>query len=362
MAYEIPDNEMHSQISKGRAWRQEQMSGAPRFGYDRTSLAPSKSDIVLQALLGLNSGSKAALESASLGDPLVSFLAGSAGAATAPNVQDIRRQQRTAQMQEQASEMELLPIEQISPGLVERHPELKGVPAGLVNKIAPILSRSNSLEQQIAMMGIRAENTKENIKLAGQVRADADTIDANRAAAFSRATGIPAEFFEGQRKADVNSQLQSFRPAQRQAEAMLQTRHLISELKSRWNGISGDVGIAEGTARGLANAATGGNANPKMAAYEDARQSAITAIRGLFADVGAPSNFDVERLLKSIPGTKSGKSKGKENWAILETIQKGGEASLRTANPMAGFIIDRKPASSGAAGMSDNDILAELNR
>lgn len=114
-------------------------------------IEPQTRDYLLSALMGLRSGLTESREAARLGDPLTAALAGISGAAAAPGAQALAQARQQQESQARLAALEALPVEQVSPSIVEKHPELAGVPLGLIHKIAPILERQALLEQRAAM-------------------------------------------------------------------------------------------------------------------------------------------------------------------------------------------------------------------
>ena len=106
---------------------------------------------LLNVLLGLTPGQQAAQQSVALGDPLGAFVAGFGAQAGAPTAAGIAQQRQSQALQFQMQQLEATPIEQVSPALAEKFPELVGLPTGLINRIAPALQRSEALEQQLAI-------------------------------------------------------------------------------------------------------------------------------------------------------------------------------------------------------------------
>lgn len=125
---------------------------------------PETRDFIVSGLMGLQNSLRASQEAAAYGDPFGAALAGIAGSVNQPGAQNLatQRQQQQMQLQQQQrqaqmEQLESTPVDLVSPGLVAKHPELKGLPLGMINKIAPILSRQDSMEQQLAMFLAREQ-------------------------------------------------------------------------------------------------------------------------------------------------------------------------------------------------------------
>ena len=114
-------------------------------------------DAITNALLGIQAGIQGSQGVNQLGSPLLSALAGASAAASAPRAQDIQAQREAALAQARVQALDAIPVDEVSPGLVERFPELQGLPLGAVNKLAPMLQRQEQLEQTLAMLAIREQ-------------------------------------------------------------------------------------------------------------------------------------------------------------------------------------------------------------
>lgn len=107
--------------------------------------APTLKGALLNALLG---GASAVEASKGVMDPIAASLAGMGGGMAGPaqfqaNINQLQAQKAQSEM----AAMEMTPIEQISPKLVQAHPELAGMPLAMVKQIAPILERQEMLKK-----------------------------------------------------------------------------------------------------------------------------------------------------------------------------------------------------------------------
>lgn len=310
MAYEIPDNELYSQINTGRSMRREQMGGAPRFGYDRTSMQPSKSDIVLQALLGLNAGSKSALESASLGDPLVSFLAGSAGAATAPNVQDIRRKQAIEQM-------DLDPFEKYAPGAAKEY-GLEGTPMAIAQKLLPVMQRERSGKRALELAYLKEQWRDDNATISAREAeyiADAfkDPGLAERLTGLRRSAAVnilPKMAFDPSTGGVTWLSPKAFTAAPAgsgqvgsQVQSLLNGISSIRSLQGQYQGLAdaGKTGIAAGNAEILKGIVSGGKFSPEATTYNNFRKGFKASLKSITGESGVLSDDDSRNILALIP-------------------------------------------------------------
>lgn len=148
----IPDSSISSKQALGRELQDKQSK--PRFA--GTEPFTGGQNMLLSALLGLQAGTKAGIQTAPLQSPIVSLLAGLGAGASVPGQVDEMRMQK----------IENMAVDEVSPALVERFPELAGVPLSLINKIAPLLKRHDGFEQQLALIQARGDQSRQT-KLAG---------------------------------------------------------------------------------------------------------------------------------------------------------------------------------------------------
>lgn len=161
------DKRINEEARLGRAYR-DRPSGALRPIATRP--ASGVADLIANALIGASSGLQASQQVNSLGNPALSALAGAGGALAAPRIQDIRAQREAQLAQAQLQALDMTPVDQVSPALVEKFPELAGLPLGAINRIAPILQRQDQLEQAFAMFQAREASATEREKLKAEIR------------------------------------------------------------------------------------------------------------------------------------------------------------------------------------------------
>lgn len=97
----------------------------------------------VQASQGFNRGQAAP-------DAFGSFLAGATGGLGAPSAQDIAAAEAKRNAEVQMAQLESTPIDDVSPDLVATHPELKGIPLGMINKLAPFIQRADKATRVIS--------------------------------------------------------------------------------------------------------------------------------------------------------------------------------------------------------------------
>ncbi len=368
------NDDFTAESERGRGLRDRPQSILPKLP------RPTGRDVLGSALVGLRESLSAVQEAAKLGDPLTAVLAGFAGGAGAPTPQAIANQREGQAAELQSKLLDNMAVDEVSPKLTERFPELKGIPLGVVNKIAPLLQKQEQYEQllnrlalqqafQREMVGVRGEESRKNIDAAAKARENLDTIDDNSAIFYQQSTGIPADVFVGQRRRDMNTALRTLPTAQKQAESLKAAKNTIAELKRQWDEIASDVGPAEGRAFSALAKISGGKIGGKVANYEAAREAAVTTIRSLFNDSGAPSNFDVSRLLNAIPPTSLDSETAANRWANAFNLQATGEAALTQSNPLAQYFLRGSLSAPGGApgGGLDMNVIrqraqAELER
>lgn len=324
------------------------------FGRVRESLrlSPESRQGLLNALLG---GAAAAQKIQALGPGASPLAAGLVGAATGYQVpQELAMQQEQqrqatafneAKLREQ--QLDLTPIEAISPGIVERYPELKGMPLGFVNKIAPLLSKQDQLEN----LAIRYGFQEKLIEKRGEQVEARKKLSEDEVQAISKSELIPADIIRHVDKDVVRQMVVSFRPAKSQANSILQTEKQVAKLQDEWEKIKDLVGPIGGRAtRVLGETGRGGKRAEALAAYQRNVSAAITTIRKLFGDSGAPSNFDVERLVGAIPAASTPIGVAQNSWDTLRQLTSSGKASLIQAYPLAENIF-YKTQSTQSAGV-----------
>ena len=133
-------------------------------------------DAITNALLGIQAGIQGSQDVNRFGSPLLSALAGASAAASAPRAQDIQAQREAALAQARVQALDAVPVDEVSPGLVERFPELQGLPLGAVNKLAPMLQRQEQLEQTLAMLAIREEGADRRAGTRQDAREDTELL------------------------------------------------------------------------------------------------------------------------------------------------------------------------------------------
>lgn len=121
-------------------------------------------DTILNALLGAGAGSQAAEGAVKVGSPLAAFLSGAAGAAGAPTAEQLDASRAAAAADATVKILAAAPIQKGMgfDKLLERHPELEGVPLGYVHQIAPILERDDVLRREIELAKFKEDLKDEN--------------------------------------------------------------------------------------------------------------------------------------------------------------------------------------------------------
>jgi len=167
---QFPEDRAEEETQLGARMLRRQTESSPRFSFPDISGRPSVRNTLLNALLGAQQGIPAALDAARLGEPTAAFLAGAvgggAGAAQRP-AEQLEQQMAKRQAELELAQFELQPIESVSKPLADKF-GLHGMPLGLVNKIAPVLQRSEEMEKRMAFMELSQNlqegrfNAKEN--------------------------------------------------------------------------------------------------------------------------------------------------------------------------------------------------------
>lgn len=104
--------------------------------------------------IGAASGLQAAQGGISMGDPVVAAIQGAAGGIQAPSAHAIKERQFMEQI-------DSVPIDELSPELVARYPEIAGLPLGVVQKMLPVFER-NERNEALAARFLAAEEGRES--------------------------------------------------------------------------------------------------------------------------------------------------------------------------------------------------------
>lgn len=139
-----PSDDVISAIQeRGKRAVDKQRNGRPRFSFPDISVSPATRDSLFNALMGVSAGAEAG---ANAGDPVIGALTGFGAGLKAPTAADFREKR-----------LDQLSVDEVSPDLVQRYPELSGVPLGVVNKIAPLLQREDAFARELLLIRARGE-------------------------------------------------------------------------------------------------------------------------------------------------------------------------------------------------------------
>ena len=207
-----------------------------RIGNDPASILPPLSgwgqvnptgkDVLLSALMGLGPAVKAANEAAQFGDPFSAVLAGIGGAATQPGPNAVALQR-----------LEQTPLPDDSP-IIAKYPEFKGLTLGWVQKLAPLLQRSENMERQLSTFLLAEKGRNDRATQAAD--AAKERMDAPKA--LGSEAGIKISLAQ-----DGNSNLSDIRNALASPKA----RELILKAGGSWKKLSS---LGDPEAEALANA------------------------------------------------------------------------------------------------------------
>lgn len=342
-----PDNDhIQAMSSQGQKTYEKARYGRPQFGFPDVSQDQVDRGRLFDVLMGAGAGAEAGAGSASPFGALARGLSG--GIQTSRSAQAQREasalQRRKMDTEDAEQMLNMAPVGQVSPvmakALMDKYGmDVSDIPMGQFQKFSGLLTKADDMEKQLALIQARygAQLNLQEARETGKV--DRFAVDAKAAKNYEMTYRIPADFFEGRDRRDVNAQLAGFKPYQKQAEALIQAQNQVNVLKAKWAEVQGDVGIVEGSIR-KASGGYGGKQNAKLSAYESARTAAVTSIRKLFADSGAPSNFDVARYTEALPGASTNRAKAIENWDFLDQSNNSGKASLVQASPLTEYIFN----------------------
>ena len=138
------DEYINTQAAAGRKTYDRVRTGKPQFGFPDISSDQVDRDKILNLLLGASAGARASQDAAS---PFGALAMGLGGGVSAPQAGDIRAKRQAVQNQLTEEQINLTPVEHISPGIVQAYPELQGVPVGVIQKITPLLQTQEKAKQ-----------------------------------------------------------------------------------------------------------------------------------------------------------------------------------------------------------------------
>lgn len=160
------ESEINSAQSEGERLRERAFSGKPRFGYPDLAGSVETRDRLLSTLMGFRSGMEAAQQGITQGNPIAAAIAGLAGGLSGPTPEDIAARRATQSAQFQMQQIELTPIQNISPTIVKEYPELIDTPLAAIQKISPILERASMQKQQMFLLAMKNKlDTERLLKL-----------------------------------------------------------------------------------------------------------------------------------------------------------------------------------------------------
>lgn len=290
--------------------RGKEIAENPRSLIPSYSPEPTRNDYLASALMGFKGSMDANLRAAALGDPVLASLAAIAGAAGAPTPGATANQRRAVDL----AALENIPVEQIAPGLIEKHPEFRGLPLATVQKLAPLIQRSEAMEQQLAIALAR--------------------MNADESARKDRA----------QEKRDTAAALKRLPPDKVLAlNEGKNVARLLPEVEQALSKNAAIFGPVEGKARGS-------NPYDTNAQTVDARMRTAAQAFGRFMEGGVLRKEDEEKYRKMFPQLNDTPELAKNKLAIVQRqlIQKyeDDKATLgRSGYDVGGFESLSAPAS-----------------
>lgn len=144
----FPDSAIKAAQAAGRNLRDNPASVLPPLAGWGQQAEPEARDQIISALMGINKSMEAAQSAARFGDPFTAALAALSGAAAQPGAQAIANQRQEAQREAMLRAFQSAPVEAVSPAMVQAHPELKGIPLGLVHQLAPLIEKASVFQDQ----------------------------------------------------------------------------------------------------------------------------------------------------------------------------------------------------------------------
>lgn len=163
---EFSDKDLQGKTSLGSSLYDKQNYGRAQFAYPNAAGKSSVRDGLVNALLGASQGGQRAAGMAQYGSQGASFLAGLTGAFGATSAEDIMAARQKAQAEAQLAQLEVTPLTADNfPGLIQKHPELDGMPLGLVNKILPLIGKTEGFQRAYALTLLRDRLRDEDMNI-----------------------------------------------------------------------------------------------------------------------------------------------------------------------------------------------------
>lgn len=165
--YGPDDSFINSQAEIGRKSYSRQRTGRPQFGFPDISQDSVDRNRLFNALLGAGAGAQAGQSGLS---PLAALVMGGAAGYAAPRAEDFQARRQAQQNQLTEESLNLSPVDDISPALVKRYPELSGLNLSQVQKIAPLLQREDAFAKELLLIRER-EKSRERVSEPREERA-----------------------------------------------------------------------------------------------------------------------------------------------------------------------------------------------
>lgn len=283
----FPDSAVSSEAERGKENRARRILPPQR----PSGLAGRALGAFQDLALGAQAGLQAAQGGISLGDPFTAAVQGIAGGIQAPSAQAIREQQFLQQI-------DAVPIDDLSPDLVARYPEISGLPLGVAQKLLPVLERN---ERNEALME----------KFLAQ--------ESGRESRFER--GLEAREGAAQSKAEEKKTIRTEKEEASRRAALAQADRIISKVDqafARVGSFSAGLGaslsrIPGSSAKDLETDLTTIKANLGFAELQAMRQASPTG-----GALGAIAVQELEALQSTLASLEQGQSPAQLRRNLLE--------------------------------------------
>lgn len=221
------------------------------------------------ALRNLTNGAAAGIQAAqtgiSLGDPVVAAIQGASGGLNAPSAQAIRERQFMEQI-------DSVIIDDLSPELVARYPEVSGMPLGVVQKMLPVFERNERNEALMSrfLAGQEAQESQFNRRMEQRDREFASKTEAQESQ-FERTLAM--------RESEIEKRLAE---SDKKLQAAMEKEGRKFEAKDE--SLASTMALYETARDGLVSALEGTETGPvvgRFPAFTSSQQEAVGAVAAM---------------------------------------------------------------------------------
>ena len=141
--------------AKSLAYEQSRERAGSLFTKSPQDRAASRRSAFFNVISGMAAGAKAAQPAIQAGDPLSAVLLGMGGAIQAPTFEEMQAAREAQIAEATLKQIEAMPIEKVSPGILAQYRELEGMPVGFVSKISSLLRQQEQYSNAMSLMLLR---------------------------------------------------------------------------------------------------------------------------------------------------------------------------------------------------------------